>query len=133
MSSKDSCTDLESSNRSPSKRSSSEKQGPKHLDNQASEHLSLAEEQALLREFLEETNVDSDDDLEDTCDCAYCHHKPEKGVELKKSSRCRVTHYCSVNCQKDDWVFIALRVGWSLRELQPPNFDLMHNRRNGHL
>ena len=78
VSSKDSCTDLESSNRSPSKRSSSEKQGPKHLDNQASEHLSLAKEQALLREFLEETDVDSDDDLEDTGDCAYCHHKPEK-------------------------------------------------------
>ena len=42
----------------------------------------LAEEQALLQEFLEET--DSDDDLDDTGDCAYCHHKPEKGVELKK-------------------------------------------------
>ena len=105
MSSKDSCNDLESSNRSPSKRSSSEKQWPKHLDNQASEHLSLAEEQALLREILEEADIDSDDDLEDTGDCAYCHHKPEKGVELKKCSRCRVTHYCSVNCQKEDWAF----------------------------
>ena len=106
VSSKDGWTDLESSNRSPiSKRSSSEKQEPKPLDNQASEHLSLAEEQALLREFLEETDVDSDDELEDTGDCAYCHHKPEKGVELKKCSRCRVTHYCSVNCQKDDWAF----------------------------
>ena len=135
VSSKDSCTDLESSNRSPSKRSSSEKQGPKHSDNQASEHLSvsLAEEQALLREFLEETDNDSDDDLEDTGDCAYCHHKPEKGVELKKCSRCRVFHYCSVNCKKTIGLFIALRVGWSLRELQPPNFDLMHNLRNSHL
>ena len=54
---------MESSNRSPSKRSSCEKQGPKHLDNQASVHLSLAEEQALFREFLEETDVDSDDDF----------------------------------------------------------------------
>ena len=78
MSSKDSCIDLESSNQSPSKRSSSEKQGPKHLDNQASEHLSLAEEQALLLEFLEETDIDSDDDPEDTGDCANCRHKPEK-------------------------------------------------------
>ena len=112
VSSKDSCTDLESSNRSPiSKRSSSEKQEPKPLDNQASEHLSLEEEQALLREFLEETDVDSDDDLEDTGDCAYCHHKPEKGVELKKCSRCRVTHYCSVNCQKDDWAFHRFACG----------------------
>ena len=98
VSSKDTCNDLESSNRSPSKRSSSEKQGPKHLDNQASEHLSLAEEQALLREILEETD-------DDQMDIGDCHHKPEKGVELKKCSRCRVTHSCSVNCQKTDWAF----------------------------
>ena len=126
MSSKDSCNDLESSNWS-----SSEKQGPKHLDNQASEHLSLAEEQALLREFLEETDIDSDDDLEDTVDCAYFHHKPKKGVELKMCSRCRNAHYCSVNCQTG--LFIALRVRWLLRGLQSPTFYLMHNRRNSHL
>ena len=71
VSSKDSCNDLESSNRSPSIRSTSEKQGLKHLDNQASNHLSLAEEQALLRDSLEETDIDTDDDLE-----AYCHRKP---------------------------------------------------------
>ena len=101
MSSKDSCNDLESSNRSPSIRLTSEKQGLKHLDNQASNHLSLAEEQALLLKILE-TDIVSDDVLEDTGDCAYCHCKPEKGVELKKCSRCRVTHYCSVNCQRED-------------------------------
>ena len=107
---KDSCNDLESSNRSPSKMSSSKKQWTKHLDNQASEHPSLAEEQALLREFLEETDVDSDDDLEDTGDCANCHYRPEKGVELKKCSRCRVTQYCCVNCQKD-WAFHRFACG----------------------
>ena len=58
--------DLESSNRSPS---TSEKQGLKHFDNQASNHLAIVEEQALLREILEETDIDSDDDLEDTGDC----------------------------------------------------------------
>ena len=51
---------------SPSIRSTIEKQGLKHLDNQASNHLSLAEEQALLRDSLEETDIDTDDDLEDT-------------------------------------------------------------------
>ena len=105
VSSKDSCNDLESPNRSPCKRSTSEKQGPKHWDNQASENQSLAEEQALLREILEKTDIDSEDDLEDTGYCAYCHHKPEKGAELKMCSRCRVTHYCSVNCQIKDWAF----------------------------
>ena len=102
--SNDSYNDLESSTRSPSKRSTSEKQVLKHLDNQASEHLSLADEQALLREILEETDIESDDDLKDTVDCAYCHHNPEKGVELKKCSR-SVTHYCSANCQREDWAF----------------------------
>ena len=57
VSSKDSFNDLESSNRSPSKRSSSEKQGPKRLDNQASEHLSLAEEQALILEILKKPTL----------------------------------------------------------------------------
>ena len=98
MFSKDSCNDLESSSLSPYViRSTSEKQGLKHLDIQASNHLSLAEEQAL-RKILEETDINSDDDLEDTGDCAYCHHKPDKGVELKKCSQCHVTHCCSVGC-----------------------------------
>lgn len=102
VSSKDSCTDL-IPNRPPSIRSTGETQGLKHLDNQASDHLSLAEEQALLQEILKE--ADSDDDLEDTGDCAYCHRKPEKELELKKCSRCHVTRYCSVKCQKEDWAF----------------------------
>ena len=96
------------SNRSPSVRSTSEKQGLKHLDNQASNNLSLAEEQALLWEILEERDNDSDDDLEDTGDCAYYLRKPEKGVELKKCSKCHVTHYCSVGYQRGDCVFHRL-------------------------
>ena len=76
--------------------------------NYFSNHLSLAEEQALLREILEETDIDSDDDLEETGDCAYCHRKIEKCVELKKCSLCRITHYCSVNCQREDWEFDRL-------------------------
>ena len=56
----------------------------KHLENQASEHLSLIEEQALLLEALEEAGIDSDDDLEDTGDCANCHRQPEKGLKTNK-------------------------------------------------
>ena len=85
MSPKDSCNDLESSDRSSIIRSTCEKQGLKHLENQASEHLSLAKEQALL-EILEEKGIDSDDDLEDTGDCANCHRQPEKRLEIKKCS-----------------------------------------------
>ena len=64
-----------------------------------------------IQQFLEETDIDSDDDLENTGDCTNCHHKPEKGVELKKCSRCRVAQYCSVNCQKADWAFHRFACG----------------------
>ena len=65
VSSKDSCKDLESSDQSSIERSTCVKQGLKHLESQASENLSLAEEQAILLEVLEEAGIDSDDDLED--------------------------------------------------------------------
>ena len=105
MSSKDSCNDLESSDRSPIERSTCVKQGLNHLENQASEHLSSAEEQSLLLEVLEESDIDSDDDLEDTGDCANCHLQPEKGLEIKKFTWCRVTRYCSKKCHNEDWSF----------------------------
>ena len=53
---------------------------------------------------------DSDSDS-DTVYCAYCHQKPEKGVELKKCSRIRVTRYCSVNCQRDELAFHRFACG----------------------
>ena len=62
------------------------KQGLKHLENQASENLSLVEERAILLEVLEEAGIDSDDDLEDAGDCANCHRQPEKELEIKKSA-----------------------------------------------
>ena len=105
MSSKDSCNDLESSNRSPIERSTCAKQGLKQLENQASKLLTLTEEQALLLEVLEEAGIDSDDGLEDTGDCANCHRQPEKGLEIKKCARCHVARYCSKKCQKEDWSF----------------------------
>ena len=105
VSSKDSCKDLESSDGSPIERSTCVKQELKHLENQASEHLSLAEEQAILLEALEEAGIDSDDDLQDVGGCANCHRQPEKGLEIKKCTRCRITRYCDKECQKKDWSF----------------------------
>ena len=107
-------------------RSTDEKQWLKHLDNQASDHLSLAEEPALLLKILEEfKDIDSDDDLEDTSDSAHCHRKPEKGLELKKCSRCHVTCHCSINCQREGWAFhrfacsvVAKRAATSLTKMK---------------
>ena len=111
MSSKDSCKDLESSDRSPIERSTCVKQGLKHLENQPSENLSLAEEQAILLEALEEAGINSDDDLDDTGDCANCHRQPEKGLEIKKCTRCRITRYCSKEClSKERLVVPSLRM-----------------------
>ena len=78
--------------------------GAEAFGNQASENLSLAEEQAILLEVLEEAGIDSDDDLEDV-ECANCHRQPEKGLEIKKCTWCRITRYCSKECQKKDWLF----------------------------
>ena len=105
MSSKDSCKDLETSDLSSNESSTCVKQGLKHLKNQASENLSLAEERAILLEVLEEAGIYSDDDLEDAGECANCHRQPEKGLEIKKCTRCRITRYCSKDCQKKDWSF----------------------------
>ena len=105
VSSKDSCKDLESSDRSSIERSTCVKQGLKHFENQASENLSLAEERAILLEVLEETSIGSDDDLQDAGECANCHRQPEKGLEIKKCTRCRITRYCSKECHKKDWSF----------------------------
>ena len=105
MSSKDNCKDLESSDRSSIERSTCVKQGLKHLENQASENLSLAEERAIFLEVLEEAGIDSDNNLQDAGECANCHRQPEKGLEIKKCTRCRITRYCSNECQKKDWLF----------------------------
>ena len=49
----------------------------------------------------------SDDDV-DTCEfevpdiCASCNMGPPE-VTLKKCSRCQLSKYCSLQCQKDNW------------------------------
>ena len=66
----------------------------------------LLQERAVLFDFLAKTNIYSDDsDDEVDCVCSNCKHPPKDGGELKRCSRCHVTRYCSVQCQKKDWDF----------------------------
>ena len=57
---------------------------------------------AILRKFLDTVNIDSDNSDDDLgslhCACSSCKHPPKKGEELKRCSRCHITHYCSVQC-----------------------------------
>ena len=66
----------------------------------------LLQEQAVLFNFLDSTN-DSDDneDNEENFVCFNFKHPPKEGEELKQCSRCHLTRYCSVQCQKKDWDF----------------------------
>ena len=67
----------------------------------------LLQERAVLFNFLAKTNIDSDDseDNEVDCVCSKCKHPPKEGDELKRCSRCHITRYCSVQCQRKDWDF----------------------------
>ena len=67
----------------------------------------LLHEQAVLFDFLAKTNIDSDDSdyNEVDCVCSNCKHPPKEGEELKRCSRCHLTRYCSVHCQRKDWDF----------------------------
>ena len=66
----------------------------------------LLQEWAVLFDFLAKT-IDSDDgeDNEVDCVCSNCKHPPKEGGELKRCSRCHITRYCSVQCQRKDWDF----------------------------
>ena len=67
----------------------------------------LLYERAVLFDFLAKTSIDSDDseDNEVDCVCSNCKHPPKEGEELKCCSRCHLTRYCSVQCQRKDWDF----------------------------
>ena len=67
----------------------------------------LLQERAVIFDFLAKTNIDSDDseDNEVDCVCSNCKQPPKEGGELKPCSRCHLTRYCSVQCQKKDWDF----------------------------
>ena len=67
----------------------------------------LLNEQAIIREFPD--TIDSDDIDDDVSSvysvCSNCKHPAKKGEDLKRCSRCHITRYCSVQCQKKDWDF----------------------------
>ena len=66
----------------------------------------LKNERAILGKFLDTVNIDSDDDLSSVHSvCSNCKRPPEKGEELKRCSRCHITRYCSIQCQRKDWDF----------------------------
>jgi hypothetical protein len=35
--------------------------------------------------------------------CSLCDSRSEKGIKMKKCSRCLIAYYCSVECQKTHW------------------------------
>ena len=65
----------------------------------------LLQERAVLFDFLAKTNISDDSEDEVDCVCSNCKHPPKEGGELKRCSRCHITRYCSVQCQKKDWDF----------------------------
>ena len=69
--------------------------------------LLVLHEQAILREFLD--TIESDDSEDDVSSvhsvCSNCKHPTKKGEDLKRCSRCHITRYCSVQCQRKDWDF----------------------------
>ena len=64
---------------------------------------------AILRKFLDTVNIDSDDSDDDLSSVhsvgSNCKRPPENGEELKRCSRCHITRYCSIQCQRKDWDF----------------------------
>ena len=73
----------------------------------------LINEQAILREFLD--TIDSDDSDDDVSSvysvCSNCKLPAKKAEDLKGCSRCHITRYCSVQCQKKDWDFHRFACG----------------------
>ena len=98
-STKDSC-DLDNTGQVQDSTCSSDKRSEKQI-------LSPETERTLLLDFLQQTDTDSDDNSFDIAEmiseankCSNCKRQPQAGVELKRCSRCHITKYCIVECQK---------------------------------
>ena len=112
VSSMHSCADLDVTGQAKdltcSKDKSSENQT---LENIPSPDSDIAAERAILLDLLYQTDIDSDDnsfeftEINNCYNCTFLKRQPQKGMELKLCSRCHITKYCSVDCQKMDWDF----------------------------
>ena len=109
-STKDSC-DLDNTGQVQDLTCSSDERSEKQILSPGSD-ISVETERALLLDFLQQSDTDSDDNSFDIAEviseankCSNCKRQPPAGVELKRCSRCHITKYCSVECQKKDWDF----------------------------
>ena len=109
-STKDSC-DLDNTGQVQDLTCSSDKRSEKQILSPGSD-ISVETERALLLDFLQQSDTDSDDNSFDIAEviseankCSNCKRQPPAGVGLKRCSRCDITKYCSVECQKKDWDF----------------------------
>ena len=69
----------------------------------------LLNERAILCEFLDTVNINSDDYDDEVSSvnsgCSNCKHQPKKGEDLKRCSRGHITRYYSEQYQRKDWDF----------------------------
>ena len=76
-------------------------------DNISANAIHLDQPVCLEQEVSSCSEIDSDDDvdepvLESPDFCATCYIGPP-AVTLKKCSKCQLSQYCSLSCQKEDW------------------------------
>ena len=110
VSSVDSCVDLDVYGQAKDLTCSEDKSSENQtLENIPSPDSEIAAERAILLDLLHQTeDIDSDDnsfEFTEINNCSNCKRQPQKGVELKRCSRCHITKYCSVECQRKDWDF----------------------------
>ena len=89
---------------------SSDKRSEKQILSPGSD-ISVETERALLLDFLQQSDTGSDNSFDiaevisEANKCSNFKRQPSAGVEPKRCSRCHITKYCSVECQKKDWDF----------------------------
>ena len=107
VSSVDSCVDLDVTGQAKDLTCSEDKSSENQtLENIPSPDSEIAAERAILLDLLHQTeDIDSDNnsfEFKEINNCSNCKSKPQKGVELKRCSRCHITKNCSVDFLRKD-------------------------------